>query len=251
MDSGFVAALVGMVVVLVAYVVSFLLSSWREGRQAKQLVASLAAQAQLETARAIREANREFDTTTAPVNSGAGSRAAAPDLEIALPQTGGTVGAVDRFYAQALLQANVWFLASVLAALVGLTVIVWEVIQAGIHPALDAVVKTSPGLLTGVIAALFYRQANATASMRPTCWAARRATAARRRPLTVLNSIDDVERRQEIAARLAMHLAGAPAPVRRSAGQARAGAERAATTRPVRRRPPQAPAAPAEHDRVE
>lgn len=123
-------------------------------------------------------------------------------------QSGGIASAVDRFYTQALLQSKVWFLASVLAALVGLVVIVWEVVQATNRPTLDAVLKTTPGLLTETIAVLVYRQANATrrhaAELLTSTQGDRRSEIA----VTVLNSIQDVERREEIAARLAMYFAG-------------------------------------------
>jgi hypothetical protein len=175
--------------------------------RAAHLTADLEAQAQLEMARAIREVNRQ-------ISSGAlRGQPAAPRpprgeqdrREEAIPVV---VAVVDRFYNQALLQANVWFLASVLAGTVGLAVIVWEIIQATNHPALDTILKTVPGLLTGAVAALFYRQANATrkhaADLLTSTQSDRRAETARQ----ILDTIQDVERREEIAARLVMHLAG-------------------------------------------
>jgi hypothetical protein len=127
---------------------------------------------------------------------------------------GGIAAAVDRLYTQALLHANVWFVASVLAAFVGLVVVVWEVVQVSNQPALDAALKVPSGLLTEAIAALFYGQAHASrkhaADLLSTTQSDRRSETA----LIILNSIQDVELREEIAARLAMHFAGAPPPGR-------------------------------------
>jgi hypothetical protein len=86
---------------------------------------------------------------------------------------------------------------------------------------LDAILKTTPGLLTGAIAALFYRQANATRKHAGDLLAStqgdRRAETARQ----ILGTIQDDGRREEIAARLALRFADAPAARGRSAVQAR------------------------------
>jgi Cyanobacterial TRADD-N associated 2-Transmembrane domain len=201
-----------------------------ESRRVARLAAGLEAQARLQTARAIQEVN--FDQTAHEREPGGADAKTGPasDLSYAAgeavegtydPPTvfrqerEGIAGAVDRFYAEALLQSRVWFLASVLAAGVGLAVIVWEVVQATNQPALDAVLKTVPGLLTGAIAALFYRQANATrkhaADLLTSTQGDRRAETARQ----ILGTMQDDGWREEIAARLAMHFAGAPASQRR------------------------------------
>jgi hypothetical protein len=198
-----------------------------EAERAKRLAAGLEAEAHLETARAIREVNRELDTgadrsawTTWTPRAEQGPSQEEPP---AAQETTAIAGAVDRFYADALLQSKVWFLASVLAALVGLAVIVWEVVQANGRPDLEAGLKAATGLLVEAVAALFYRQANATrkhaGDLLTSTQGDRRAETARQ----ILSTIQDVERREEIAGRLALHLAGAlPAvPRRRSAGPAR------------------------------
>jgi hypothetical protein len=211
----------------------------QERRQAERLAAGLASEAQLETARAIREVNRELEEASplfqdqpapqAPPPQAPGAEWAPkpsatwhelPD-RAGVPESAGIAGAVDRFYTQALLHANVWFLASVLAAIVGLAVIVWEVIQASGRPDLEAGLKATTGLLVEAVAALFYRQANATrkhaGDLLTSTQGDRRAETARQ----ILATIEDDRRREEIAARLVMHLAGAPAPRGRSAAPTR------------------------------
>ncbi len=139
---------------------------------------------------------------------------------------GSTTIAVDPFYAQALLQANVWFVASVLAAFVGLVVIVWEVVEVSTQPALDAALKVASGLLTETIAALFYGQANASskhaADLRSRTQGDRRSETA----LTILNSIQDGALRDDIAARLAMLVACATADNHRNPAACRASDKR-------------------------
>jgi hypothetical protein len=207
----------------------------------EQLAAGLQARAQLETAMAIREVTREVDEADPAQNVSIGGRHDVGNIDVssraiegdkrtsverrsqhdhAVPEVGGIAGAVNRFYSEALLQSKVWFLSSVAAAVVGLAVIVWEVVRVDKESAVDAGVKVASAALAGAIAALFYRQANATrkhaAELLTSTQSDRRSETA----LTVLNSIQDIERREEIAARLVMHLAGgtlAPTPAGTSA----------------------------------
>lgn len=141
------------------------------------------------------------------------------------PGPSGAIGrAVDRFYAEALLQSRVWFLASVLAALVGMILIVWEVVQATGRPDIQAALKAATGLLVDAVAALFYSQADATRKHAANLLARTDGDRRSEMALTVLNSIEDVELREEIAARLVMHLAGrtpAPRPASRPSRQDR------------------------------
>jgi hypothetical protein len=129
-------------------------------------------------------------------------------------------GAVDRFYTQASVLAYGWFGASVLTVGVGLAVIVREVIQASGRPDLRARSKAATGLLVEAVAPLSYPRAGKTrkhASDSVTCTQGdRRAETARH----VVNTIQDIERREEIAARPAPCCAGAgsvPLPLCRNA----------------------------------
>jgi hypothetical protein len=216
----------GVVVVAVglagAFAFAARLSEAREADQVAHLTAGLEAQAQLETAQAIREVagNVHFRVGAAL----AVEPAAEPESAREHPQTHeteGIAGAVDRFYAEALLQSRVWFLASVLAAFVGLVVIVWELIQASNQATPDAALKVAAGLLTEVIAALFYRQANATRKHAADLLSSTQGDRRSETALRILSSIKHDGRREEIAGRLAMHLVGAPSSGRRSAVQAR------------------------------
>ncbi len=242
MDFASQASAVLVAVALLAVVLTACLQAL-SGLWARRLQSGLEAQAQLETAEAIREVAGDVDMRVGD-EAHVGDEAQVEVEPPAQPESArehpppheGIAGAVDRFYAEALLQSKVWFLASVLAACVGLSVIVWEVVrevvQATNHPALDAILKTAPGLLTGAIAALFYRQANATrkhaADLLTSTQSDRRSETA----LRILSSIKDDGRREEIAGRLAMHLAGAPAaPARRSGGQGRNARPDGATVR--------------------
>jgi hypothetical protein len=228
-DSGFLAALVGMTFGLLASQSGAFWAARREAQQTKRLVAGLEAEAELETARAIREVNRALDAGGKDTGGepaawenrwswSIGRESSRREMASA-HMTVGIAGAVDRFYAQALLHANVWLVASVVAASVGLVLIVWEVIQASNQPVPDAVLKVTSAAVAEAVAALFYRQANATrkhaAELLASTQGDRWAEAARQ----ILSTIEDVGRREEIAARLALHLAGAAAVSRgRSAG---------------------------------
>jgi len=172
----------------------------------RRLRAGLDAQAQAETARAIQEVAR-------PVPGGVFDlRDDGPTSYARQSDDHGEIGqAVDRFHGEALLQSRIWFIASVVAAGVGLAVIVWEILQASNNPALETVLRTVPGLVTGAIAALFYQQSNASrkhaADLLGSAQDDRRAATATK----ILSTIQDADRREHIAARLVMHLAGAPA----------------------------------------
>ncbi len=139
---------------------------------------------------------------------------------------GSTTIAVDPFYAQALLQANVWFVASVLAAFVGLVVIVWEVVEVSTQPALDAALKVASGLLTETIAALFYGQANASSKHAADLLSRTQGDRRSETALTILNSIQDGALRDDIAARLAMLVACATADNHRNPAACRASDKR-------------------------
>jgi hypothetical protein len=260
---GFLAA-TGIVLVLWQVLGLLGVLSWGQRRLAESLVASLEAEAQAETAKAIEQIAKEPRSAKAIVRPEVradwpgevqeddqepvwlitpeirpeAGQGPAPSEAAPIHDTRGsensashgsrTAGAVDRFYRQALWHANVWFMASVLAAIVGLIVIVWEVVRATDQPALEAIAKVVPGLITGAIAALFYRQSNATrkhaADLLTSTQQDRRSDTA----LTVLNSIQDKERREEIKGRFVMHLAGmSPEPrqpsATRSASAARSG----------------------------
>jgi hypothetical protein len=239
----------------------------REMRRTEQLVAGLEAQAQLETARAIREVNRELEESPArapsqePVPPAPAPLASGPGAYLNRPPPGctikvaqeneGFVAAVGHFYTQALILAYGWFVASVLAALVGLGVIVREVILVGNQSPLDAGVKVAAAALAGAIGSLFYRQANATrkhaADLLTSTQGDRRAETAKQ----ILDTIRDDERREEIAGQLAMHLAGAPASqARRSAGKDGSESHSASATS-ARRGSTRRSAAPAEQDGAE
>jgi hypothetical protein len=85
-----------------------------------------------------------------------GATRSAPD------RPGGIADAVRSFYTQALVMGYVWFGASVVAAAVGMGVIVWQVVQATGRPDLVVGLKALAGVLVEAAAVLFYRQADAT-----------------------------------------------------------------------------------------
>jgi hypothetical protein len=145
------------------------------------------------------------------------------DHEARAAPTQAIASTVDRFYDQALRHANVWSLASVLAAVVGLVVIVWEVIQANGRTDLEAGLKAVTGLLVEAVAALFYRQANATrkhaADLLNSTQSDRRLDSARQ----ILSTIQDSDLRHDIACRLILRLAG-DLPARRAVRMSRSAA---------------------------
>jgi hypothetical protein len=194
---------------------------WRAEAWVGELSALRKADAEEETARVIREIARGKDVDPAEEEP--------PDERWQQPFRVFRLGPVrlwtfgpynrafDRFYAQALLQAKIWFGASVIAAFVGLTVIVWGIVQAENQSAFDVVLKAIPGAVAEAVAALFYSQANATrksaADLLISSQDDRRLETARE----ILDTIQDVERREEIAAQLAMHFAGVkPGATRRT-----------------------------------
>jgi hypothetical protein len=145
------------------------------------------------------------------------------DRPTALPETariyrrgwwqlaGDAAWAVERLYRQALFQYRAWFLASILAASVGLVVILWEVVQASNQPTLTVALKGASGLLTGAIGVLFYRRADVARKHAADLLSDIRSDHRDETALTVLGTIESTERRDKTAADLVKHLAGARA----------------------------------------
>ncbi len=116
--------------------------------------------------------------------------------------------ASQRLYGQALLQSKVWFVASVLAATVGLTVIVWQVIQASNQSSLDDLLKAAPGVVSGAVGVLFYRRADAARKHAADLLTDIRSDHRQDTALAVLRTIEDPGCRDEAAVDLAKHLVG-------------------------------------------
>lgn len=213
--------------------IASVLGSWAERGRAVRLKASLEAEAEVEAAHALNEVTRLEQIRTMmrePVptpdpHAGEDSPAApepwagmiapgairltASDFRLSAPsEIGGISQAVNAYYKQALFQAQVWFVASLVAAVGGLVLVAWEVIQAADQPILAASVRVVAGVVTTAVGALFYRQADATrryaAELLKTTQADRKVDAAR----ALLAQIDDPDQRRELTGQMAMHFAG-------------------------------------------
>lgn len=113
---------------------------------------------------------------------------------------------MDRYHSQALLQAWVWFGASVLAAALGLIITGIAVAEAVSNPSRASVVQVISGVASDAIAVLFFRQAGQTRDRATEMLDRLRSDDSLRHAVNIVHSIEGLDLRDQMKASIALHV---------------------------------------------